>query len=84
MQFADDPAYVPSYWKNETSAVNHDLHTIDCADMDMKNPETLELLEARMQQTFAKVGLVHLINTGFHDIDDMRKIAGAIVTNPMV
>lgn len=87
MEFADDPAYIPSYWKDQTSAANHDLFTIDCANMDMSNPETLELLAAHMQQTFAKIGLVHLINTrlsGPTAMDDMRKIAGAIVTNPMV
>ena len=84
MEFADDPAYVPSYWKDQISAANHDLHTIDCAEMNMQNPETLELLAAQMQQTFTKIGLVHLINTRLTDLDAMRQIAGAIVTKPMV
>lgn len=86
MEFADDP-YVPTYWKDQTSAANHDLHTIDCAEMDMQNPETLELLAAQIQQTFAKIGLVHVINTrlsGPNALDDMRQIAGSVVSKPMV
>jgi hypothetical protein len=84
MQFVNDPAYIPSFWKDQTSAANHDLHTIDCANMDMNNPETLELLAGRMQEIFAKVGLVHLVHTGLDNMEDMRKLAGAIVSNPMV
>lgn len=75
--------YIPTYWKDNTSAADHDQFTIDCANMDLNNPETLELLKGQMIETFDKVGLLHLVNTGLTDLTDMRSIASTIVQNPM-
>lgn len=83
MEFVPESPYMPIFWKDEISAANHAEFEIDCAEMDLTNPETQELLEARMLQTFVKIGLVHLVNTGQKSLEDMRKMAGAIVTDPM-
>lgn len=83
MEFTAEPAYVPTFWKDETSAVDHDLFTIDCAELDLNDPQMRKDLFARMLSVFDRVGLVHLINTGLDNLDDMRKIAMAIVTDPM-
>lgn len=88
MEFVTEQSvYIPTFWRNHISAVSHDQHTIDCANVDMSNPENLEFLASRIQQTFAKVGLVHVTNTrisGPNAIEDMRAIASSVISCPMV
>lgn len=78
-----EPAYIPLYWKDKTSAADHEQFEIDCSGMDLKDAGVVEQLSARMKRTFDKVGLLHLVNTSLEKLDDMREIASLIVHNPM-
>ena len=84
MEFAAETAYIPSYWKDEKPAVQEEVFLIDCDGMDLFDDETRQKLFSRIEDTFERVGLVHLVNTGLEKLDDMREVAKVIVKDPMV
>jgi len=70
----------PSWWTGIPS-IAASTYVIDCSDYAM-NEEDLKpgsQLDVRMNETFEKVGLVHLINTGMTDLELMRKAATLVV-----
>jgi len=67
-----DDMIVPKWW-NGTPAIATDRYEIDAggrADLDPEGP-----LAERMRQVYDEVGLVHVRNTGFAELADMRTLA---------
>ncbi|MFT5520738.1 MAG: hypothetical protein ACI9IA_001334 [Enterobacterales bacterium] len=70
----------PSWWTG-SPAVAASTYVIDCSNYAM-NEEDFKPgseLDNRMNETFDRVGLVHLINTGMSDAQSMRKAAMLVV-----
>jgi len=71
----------PLFQLDETMPHNPEAFTIDCSGVDMKEePKNPEII-AKMKETFDRVGLVHLTNTGLTELKDMKRWATGIVEN---
>ena len=70
----------PKWWTGER-AVPTEAYEIDCSSyaMDEANLAPGSELDRRMNEVFAEVGLVHLVNTGMTDMQLMRKAAMLVV-----
>lgn len=75
--------YAPVFWTDDKPAVDYDVFTINCADLDLSDPVVRDEVECRMKETFNKVGLVHVINTGLKKLNDLRSVASCVVQNTM-
>ncbi len=75
----------PRWWTGQAS-IDPPEFTIDCSDpaLDPKRPGTETALAARMNETFERVGLVYLVNTGLTDLQSMRAVARHVVAQEMV
>ncbi|MEM7277592.1 MAG: TauD/TfdA family dioxygenase, partial [Pseudomonadota bacterium] len=75
----------PRWWTG-TPALDPALFTIDCRhqvlDEQVLAPDGA--LAKLMQQTFEKVGLVHVRNTGLTDLQMMRRVAKLVLDHEMI
>lgn len=74
----------PNWWSGSPS-IDPASYTIDCSDfaMDATDLRRGSQLAARMRETYDRVGLVHLTNTGLTDLVDMRSAAKLIIDDEM-
>ena len=74
----------PTWWSG-SPAVDPNSFTIDCINyaMDAKDLAAGSELSERMNETFRRVGLVYLINTGLTDVQKMRVVAKLVMKNEM-
>ncbi len=74
----------PSWWTG-TPALDPATFTIDCSEYEMGEADLAEdsELAVRMRETFERVGLVHLVNTGLTELAAMRKFAKIVVETEM-
>ena len=72
----------PKWWTG-TPAISPDLFVIDGNDFRFDGQPLLASpkLAERMQSTFDKVGLVHVINSGLDDLQAMRLVATQVLIN---
>jgi Taurine catabolism dioxygenase TauD, TfdA family len=79
-----DDIIEPKWWRG-TAPVSADEYTIDCAQFDFAGPALDHDgdLGRRMRETFDRVGLVHLVNTGLTALADMRLAAKLVIDNEM-
>lgn len=81
--FAPLPDVIEPKWWTGTPAIDPALFTIDGNEYrqgDAPLAPSAEL-EARMMETFDRVGLVHVINTGLDELSQMRLIAKLVLKN---
>jgi len=79
------PDVIEPRWWSGSPSVDPGSYRIDCTDFGTA-PEDLYAdlaLEARMQETFQAIGLVHLVNTGLTEHSDMRALAKLVVDAEM-
>mmetsp|Transcript_29930 Transcript_29930/g.41381 ORF Transcript_29930/g.41381 Transcript_29930/m.41381 type:complete len:357 (-) Transcript_29930:80-1150(-) len=73
------PVHIPTFYQD---GFEYSLdHQIDCSGFDMTKPN--EEIERRMKETFDKLGLVHLINTGLTDMQEMRRWIKVVLEREM-
>ncbi len=79
-----DGVIEPKWWRG-TAPIDRDEFTIDCAPYPMKASELTPNsdLAVRMRETYDRVGLVHLTNTGLTELVDMRAAAKLIIDTEM-
>ena len=78
------PDIVEPAWWTGRAAVDRSDYMIDCAGIDVAaqlHPGS-DLAE-RMVETFDRVGLVHLVNTGLDDFTDQRAAATLVIEQEM-
>ena len=70
----------PKWWTGEP-AVPSQAYQIDCAAFAMSDADFMpgSELDQRMNEVFDRVGLVHLVNTGMTDMQQMRKAAMMVI-----
>jgi hypothetical protein len=70
----------PKWWTGEP-AVPSQAYEIDCAAFAMSDADFMpgSELDQRMNEVFDRVGLVHLVNTGMTDMQQMRKAAMMVI-----
>ncbi|MEM1289211.1 MAG: TauD/TfdA family dioxygenase [Pseudomonadota bacterium] len=86
---AINPALLPRApeprWWTGTAPIASSEFTIDARDYasSLANPSDASALARRMQETFERVGLVHVVNTGLTDLGRMRAIAKHVIRTDM-
>jgi hypothetical protein len=80
-EFAPLDGVVEPAWWSGTAPIDAAEFTIDCADLAMNAADLAPdgPLAQQMRDTYDRVGLVHLINTGLTDLADMRAAAKLVV-----
>jgi len=79
------PDLIEPVWSTGEPALDRSRFTIDATQ---HRPEGQPLvpdldLAVRMKQTFDEVGLVHVVDTGLTDLDDMREVASLVLNREM-
>jgi hypothetical protein len=80
-------AVIQPRWWTGTPALDPESFTIDCRDYARPGDGDLAAdtaLAQRMRDTFASIGLVHLVNTGLSDPEAMRRLARNVIEREMV
>lgn len=79
------PNVIEPAWWSGTPAQDPSAFTIDCSDfaMDAAHLSPDSELAMRMNETFDRVGLVYLVNTGLRDVQLMRLAAKLVMKNEM-
>jgi len=79
------PDIIEPTWWTGTAAVDPVSFTIDCSGYEMSETDRSDdgELAIRMRETFERVGLVHLTNTGMTELSAMRKFAKVVVETEM-
>jgi hypothetical protein len=79
-----DNVVEPAWWSG-TVPLDAGEFTIDCSDLaiDVRELDHDSELGRRMRETYDRVGLVHLTNTGLTDLVDMRTAAKLIIDAEM-
>lgn len=79
-----DDVIEPRWWTG-TPFTDPATFTIDCSSyaMDEHDRRPDSALGRRMLDTYERVGLVHLVNTGLTDLADMREFAKIVVDSEM-
>jgi hypothetical protein len=74
----------PAWWSG-TAPLDASEYTIDCTDlaMDANDLDRESALGHLMRETYDRVGLVHLTNTGLTDLAEMRSAAKLIIDAEM-
>lgn len=74
----------PRWWSG-TPSIDAAEFTIDCSDlaMDARDLSADSELAQRMRDTYDRVGLVHLVNTGLTELVDMRAAAKLVIDDEM-
>ncbi len=78
----EERAPEPKWWTGTAPIPAHD-YQIDARDYAGTAIETNTALASRMRDTFDRVGLVHVINTGLTDLAPMRALASHIIQTDM-
>jgi hypothetical protein len=80
------PDVIEPRWWTGTPVLPRESYTIDCSALSM-GPADLHPegdLAKRMNAVYDEVGLVHLVNTGLHDLAPMREFANLVLKHEMV
>ena len=80
----DWPIIEPRWWTG-SAATDPTSYRIDCSDLEMGSADRSpgSELARRMRDTFRRVGLVHLVDTGLTEHADMRAFAKLVVDGEM-
>ncbi len=79
-----DDVVEPNWWSG-TAPLDASQYTVDCSDraMDASDLARGSDLAVQMRDTYDRVGLVHLTNTGLTELVDMRAAAKLIIDDEM-
>jgi hypothetical protein len=79
-----DDLIEPKWWSG-TGAVDPATFTIDCSDYRTGGSDLGPDgdLAGRMRDTYERVGLVHIVNTGLTELADMREVAKIVLDSEM-
>lgn len=79
-----DDVVEPNWWAGE-AATDPATYTIDCAGMglDASDLRRGSAFARLVRETYDRVGLVHLVNTGLTELVDMRAAAKLIIDDEM-
>lgn len=82
-ELAPLPDVVEPRWWNGTSPVDAQRFTVDGNDHDMTDLSHDSELGVAVRDTFDRVGLVHVTNTGLTELADMRQVAKLVIDAEM-
>jgi len=77
-ELARCPVIEPRFWTGEPST-HPSEYEIDCSNYDMEAKDNPELV-AKMMETYDRVGLVMLRNTGLTDLNEMSRWADVLIS----
>lgn len=73
----------PRWWTG-TAPIDAESFVIDCAGMDINAAQEPDSdLGRLMRETYDRVGLVHLVNTGLTELSEMRSLARHVLPTDM-
>ena len=84
-ELAPLPGVIEPKWWSGSYPIEPASFTIDCSEyaMDAADLSHDSQLGQKMRETYDRVGLVHLVNTGLTELADMREAARLVIASEM-